>query len=497
MGGFMKNFEKLEKHFVKISRFGHLASICSWDQAAMMPAGGNAARSEAMAELALHVHDLQSKPELSDWYAAAAEEDLSSDQKASLREMKRVWENDKIIPADLVEAKSLASSKCEHAWRTQRGANDWDGFLENFEDVVGLSVDEAQIRADHAGTSAYDAMLSLYEPGTTTQSLTALFDSVKTWLPNMVDEIAEKQKSESLIDFGYDFPIGAQKKLGLKTMKLLGFDFDHGRLDVSTHPFCGGVPSDVRITTRYDDSEFVSAMMGVVHETGHACYEQGLPKSLAGLPAGMARSMGIHESQSLFFEMQLGRSAEFLNLISPLLRELFTEANENAFGADNLTKAYTRVKSGFIRVDADEATYPAHIILRYEIERDLMNGVISAKDVPELWNQKMGDYLGLSTLGNYEDGCIQDIHWPMGAFGYFPSYTLGAMYAAQFKAAMLKTVDVNGAIEAGDLSSIFDWLRSNIWQKASLFNTDELVTQATGETLNANYFKAHLQARYL
>lgn len=493
----MKNYEKLEKHFVKISRFNHLASICSWDQAAMMPSGGNAARSEAMAELALHVHELQNKAELADWYAEAEAENLSTEQKASLGEMKRVWENDKIISAELVEAKSLAGSKCEHAWRTQRGENDWAGFLENFSEVVNLSQEEAQIRAEHAGSTAYDAMLNLYEPGTTTASLDSLFADVKTWLPHMVAEVSEKQKSEQVIGFGTDFPIEAQKKLGLKTMDLLGFDFEHGRLDVSVHPFCGGVPTDVRITTRYDETEFVSAMMGVVHETGHACYEQGLPKYLAGLPAGMARSMGIHESQSLFFEMQLGRSQEFLKLVSPLLGEMFSEANAGAFGADNLVKAYTQVEAGFIRVDADELTYPAHIILRYEIERDLMNGVIEAKDVPELWNMKMNDYLGVDTKGNYKDGCIQDIHWTMGAFGYFPSYTLGAMYAAQFKVAMLKTVDVNRAIASGDLSPIFDWLRTNIWQKASIFSTDDLVTQATGETLNAEYFKTHLQARYL
>lgn len=496
----MKNFKKLEKHFIKISKFDHLAAICSWDQSAMMPAGGNEARSAAMAELALHMHDLQSQPELADWYDAAADEDLSTEQKASLREMKRVWENDKIIPAELVEAKSLASSKSEHAWRSQRGQNDWDGFSANFADLVKLSQEEAKIRAEHsdiANQTSYDAMLNLYEPGTTTASLDVLFADVKTWLPPMVAEITEKQKSESLIGFGDDFPIEAQRQLGHKSMELLGFDFNHGRLDVSVHPFCGGVPSDVRITTRYDEAEFVSAMMGVVHETGHACYEQGLPKHLAGLPAGQARSMGIHESQSLFFEMQLGRSQEFLGLIAPLLRSFFTESNKGGFDADNLFKAYTRVEPGFIRVDADEVTYPAHIILRYEIERDLMNGVIGHNDIPELWAQKMQAYLGVDTVGNYKDGCLQDIHWPMGAFGYFPSYTLGAMYAAQFKAAMLKTVDVNQAIANKDLSPIMDWLRTNIWQKASLYSTDDLVTQATGEVLNAEFFKTHLQARYL
>lgn len=277
-------------------------------------------------------------------------------------------------------------------------------------------------------------------------------------------------------------------------MKLLQFDFEHGRLDESVHPFCGGVPTDVRITTRYDESEFMQSLMGIVHETGHARYEQGLPKELAGTPAGEARSMGIHESQSLFFEMQIGRNNAFIDHLARLASNHFSG---NEFAKDNLAKIYTRVEKGFIRVDADELTYPAHVILRYEIERDLMNSVIKHTDVPELWNEKMKAYLGLSTEGNFKNGCMQDIHWTDGSFGYFPSYTLGAMYAAQFMAAMKKTIDVDGVIQSGDLSPIFTWLSDNIWIKGSLLTTDELVKQATGETLNAQHFQAYLKSRYL
>ena len=280
-------------------------------------------------------------------------------------------------------------------------------------------------------------------------------------------------------------------------MKFLNFDFDHGRLDVSMHPFCGGVPTDVRITTRYDDSDFVQSLMGTVHETGHARYEQGLPKEFAGLPVGQARSMGIHESQSLFFEMQLGRSAEFIAQLSPLVAKHFTQADPKIIESSNLQKIYTRVNPDFIRVDADEATYPAHVILRYEIERDLMNGKIEYSDIPELWDTKMQQYLGLSTKGNYKNGCMQDIHWTDGSFGYFPSYTLGAMYAAQFMAAMKKEVNVAEQISQGNLEPIFAWLDKNIWKKASLFSTDELVKQATGDVLNAEFFKTHLESRYL
>lgn len=490
----MSAFKKLVDHSKKISHFQHLSSICSWDQASMMPSGGNDARSEAMAELSVHIHGLMTQPQLGDWFNDAENEELSTQEKASLRELKRQWQRTTILPDSLVQAQSLAGSKCEHAWRTQRGNNDWVGFEKNWKEVVALSKEEAQLRSDATGLTPYDAMLDLYEPDTNSASLDLIFNDVKTWLPPMIDQVIDKQASESVIVPNGTYSTDKQKALGLQVMKLLQFDFNHGRLDESVHPFCGGVQSDVRITTRYDENEFVQSLMGIVHETGHARYEQGLPTSLAGLPSGEARSMGIHESQSLFFEMQVGRNDAFIGHLSRLAREQFSGAE---FEQQNFQKIYTRVKKDFIRVDADELTYPAHVILRYEIERDLMNGNISHTDVPELWNHKMQDYLGLSTQNNFKNGCMQDIHWTDGSFGYFPSYTLGAMYAAQFMAAMKKTVDVETVIASGDLSPIFNWLEANIWSKASLFSTDELVRQATGDVLNATHFQNHLRSRYL
>ncbi|WP_461538609.1 carboxypeptidase M32 [Spongorhabdus nitratireducens] len=493
----MSALKKLIDHSRKVSRFEHLDAICSWDAAAVMPAGGNEARSEAMAELSVHLHHLKTQPQLADWFAEAEAEDLNLQDKAVLRELKRDWQQANVLPESLVEAKSLAGSKCEHAWRTQRGENDWAGFEKNWAEVVKLAREEAQIRAEATGLSPYDAMLDVFEPGTSSASLDSLFTDVKSWLPELIDQVIEKQQAEALITPAGKFEAARQKALGLDVMKLLKFDFEHGRLDESMHPFCGGVPTDVRITTRYDENEFVQSLMGIVHETGHARYEQGLPKALAGVSAGQARSMGIHESQSLFFEMQLGRGEAFIEHLAQLAGKHFEGHDPQLFAQDNLLKLYTRVKKDFIRVDADELTYPAHVILRYEIERDLINGKISHTDVPELWNQKMQDYLGLSTQGNFKDGCMQDIHWTDGAFGYFPSYTLGAMYAAQFMAAMKKTVDVDATVRSGDLSPIFGWLESNIWSKGSLLETDELVKQATGETLNASFFKEHLKSRYL
>jgi carboxypeptidase Taq len=504
----MSNYDQLIAHYQTINHFNHAQAMLGWDAAANMPAGGSEARSNAMAELSVHVHRLSTQPQLEEWFAKAEKELLSAEQeplttekKSSLREMKRQWQQATLVPEDLVQAQSIAGSKCEHAWRTQRQENDWTGFEKNWKDVVALSREEAAIRGEALGLTPYDAMLDKFEPGTTTDSLNVLFSDVKTWLPELIEKALEKQKKETIIMPSGTFSTETQKALGLEVMKLLKFDFDHGRLDQSVHPFCGGVPSDVRITTRYDESDFVQALMGIVHETGHARYEQGLPKAFAGLPVGESRSMGIHESQSLFFEMQLGRSKPFISHLSRLSKEAFNTHKDPVFTEENLYKIYTQVEKGFIRVDADELTYPAHVIMRYEIERDLINGVIEHTDVPALWNEKMKASLGISTEGNYKNGCMQDIHWTDGAFGYFPSYTLGAMYAAQYKATMTQTVDIgfdfDMAIQSGDLSPIFQWLSDNIWSQASLHTTDELVKRATGETLNAAHFRKHLEERYL
>jgi carboxypeptidase Taq len=279
-------------------------------------------------------------------------------------------------------------------------------------------------------------------------------------------------------------------------MRLLGFDFDAGRLDVSTHPFCGGVPEDVRLTTRFREEEFLGSLMGTVHETGHGRYEQNLPRSWLGQPLAQARSMAIHESQSLAFEMQLGGHPGFVARLAPLVSAAF--GAQPAFEPANLARLMTRVKPGLIRVDADEVTYPAHIILRYEIERALIEGQIEPEDVPALWDAKMQALLGLDTRGNFRDGPLQDVHWPEGLFGYFPCYTLGAMYAAQWFAAMRREQPaLDARIAAGELQPVFDWLRERIWSQGSRWRTDELVRRASGEPLNPAHLRAHLERRYL
>ena len=489
-------YDALAAAFLRIYRFEHLQAIASWDHSTYMPPNGNEARAAALGELAALLHRLRTAPELEDQLTAAEGESLDDDQRANLREMKRVWRNSNALPEELVVASSLAASRCEHAWRTQRPANDWKSFAPNLREVVTCVRREAKLLADSTGLSKYDALMDRFEPGMRAAEVDRVFGAVKQWLPGLIREVRARQAKNPAIAPKGPFPIAAQRALCERVMNLLEFNFDGGRLDVSPHPFSGGVPEDVRLTTRYTDDDFAGSLMGTIHETGHGRYEQNRPRAWLGQPMSEGRSMAIHESQSLSFEMQLGRSRAFLGVLAPLLTEAF--GAQPAFDPDNLFRLYTKVEPGYIRVDADEVTYPAHVILRYEIERPLVEGEIEVDDIPALWDDKMQALLGLDTRGNYTDGPMQDVHWPGGAFGYFPCYTLGAMYAAQWFATMRRVRPaLDAEIARGDFSGVFDWLRANIWEQASRYPTDELCRRASGGPLDPACFKAHLEKRYL
>jgi carboxypeptidase Taq len=489
------SYEQLSAAFLRMYRFEHLQAITMWDHATYMPPGGNDARSAAMGELAAHLHRLRTAPELAPLLANAANEPLDDISRANLREMLRVYRNSTALPDELVHASTMAGARCEHAWRSQRPANDWAGFATNLKVVVSLTRQQAALLSDKLGISKYDALMDRFEPGMRSAEVDRLFGAVKVWLPELIRKVRERQAGETLIAARGPFPIAAQKALCERVMKLLQFDFAGGRLDTSTHPFSGGVPEDVRLTTRYSEDDFEKSLMGTIHETGHGRYEQHRPRAWLGQPVSEARSMAIHESQSLSFEMQIGRSRAFMQLLAPLLREYL--GAQPAFEPENLFRLYTRVKPGFIRVDADEVTYPAHVILRYEIERPLIEGDIEVEDIPSLWDEKMMALLGLDTRGNYKDGPMQDIHWTDGAYGYFPCYTLGAMYAAQWFATIRKQRDIDTEIARGDLSGAFDWLKANIWETASRYDTDELTRRVSGAPLDPAHFKTHLETRYL
>jgi len=489
-------YDELTGIWTQLHHLGHLQAIAGWDQAAMMPPKGAEARAKAMAEMEGLLHRMRTDPRLAALLASADGEPLDAFARANLIEIRRGWRVSNALPQALVEAQSLAGARCEHAWRTQRPANDWAGFLENFREVLRIGREVSQRLSDATGLAPYDALMDQFEPGTTSAEVDRAFGDLQQWLPGLVAQARERQSHDTVIEPTGPFAKAVQRAMSLEVMGLLGFDFDGGRLDESAHPFSGGVPEDTRLTTRYREDDLMQSLMGTIHETGHARYEQNLPRDWLGQPVANARSMGIHESQSLSFEMQLGRSRAFAGLLAPKLRAHF--GDQPAFEPDNLHRLMTRVKPGFIRVDADELTYPAHVILRYGIEKRLIEGSVQADDIPALWDEGMQSLLGIDTRGNYTNGCLQDVHWSGGAFGYFPCYTLGAMYAAQWFAAIrAKTPDLDAHIARGDLAPAFDWLRENIWTQASRWPTAELATRATGEPLNPQHFRRHLEGRYL
>jgi len=494
------SYTALEAHFRRLSQLEHVEAIASWDEAAMMPAGGGAARGAALATLKGLIHEESSAPRVGEWIAAAESRaaELSPWQVANLREIQRGYVRATALPTALVEASATAHSKSEQAWRKLRPANDWQTFRPLLEEVVRLQREVAAALADQLGLSRYDALLDGYEPGARSAQIAPLFQELGAFLPGLIAAALERQaRRPALLPEG-PFPAQSQQKLGLELMRRLGFDFEYGRLDTSHHPFCGGVAEDVRITTRYDESDCLSGLLGVLHETGHAKYEQHRPPQFLDQPVGRARSMALHESQSLLLEMQICRSAEFARFLAPLLAATFPERAGEAFSADNLARVLARVQPDFIRVEADEVTYPCHIVLRFEIERALIEGEAQVADLPELWDAGMRRLLGLSTAGNFKDGCMQDVHWPAGLFGYFPTYTLGALTAAQlFDAARRAQPDLPEQIARGNLSELDAWLNREVWGRSCLLEPSELIQAATGAPLGTGAFERHLRRRYL
>lgn len=489
-------YDRITDTCLRMHHLRHLEAIAWWDQAANMPPDGSAARAAALAEMAALLHRMHTDPNLGKLIERARDESLSDLQRANLREVERTRQHATALPEDLVQRRALAASHCEHAWRRQRPANDWVGFLENFREVLAIAREQAARLADVSGLSRYDAMMDQYEPGMTSTELDRIFGDLRSWLPELIRSVQDRQGREHTTLPQGPFPIAAQRALCERVMALLGFNFAAGRLDVSTHPFCGGVPEDVRLTTRFNEHDFLSSLMGTIHETGHARYEQNRPRELLGQPVSAARSMAIHESQSLSFEMQIGRHPGFIARLAPLISDAF--GPQPAFEAENLQRLVTRVEPGFIRVDADELTYPAHIILRYEIERALIEGDLDADDIPAAWDARMAELLDLDTRGNFTDGPLQDVHWPEGLFGYFPCYSLGAMYAAQWFSAIRRVCpDLDARIEAGVLGPVLDWLGEHVWHQGSRWTTAELVLHATGGPLDPSVFRGHLERRYL
>jgi len=493
-------YGELERRFRRLALLGEAAGVLQWDMAAVMPDGGSTIRGEQLAELKLLSHEALVDPRLGDLLDRAERDEsatLDAWRRANLREMRRAWRHASALPGDLVAALSRATSETEMRWRGARADNDFKGLQPLMQRVLDLTVEAARIKAREFNVDAYDALLDEYEPGANAAGIAGIFDDLAGFLPGFIDRVLARQaKLGAPLPLGGPFPAAAQRALAERLMKAIGFDFDHGRLDTSHHPFCGGVPEDVRITTRWDEKDFTRGLMGVLHETGHAMYERGLPATWRLQPVGTARGMALHESQSLLVEMQASRSREFVSFLAPLAAESFGGGGA-AWGVDNLHRIYTKVSRGLIRVDADEATYPCHVILRFRLERALIAGDMKLDDLPAAWNAGMKELVGIVPPDD-RDGCLQDIHWPGGGWGYFPTYTLGALAAAQlFESAVRSAPEIPAALARGDFAPLMGWLRPNVHEKASSATTDEILLAATGAKLGIDSFKRHLQRRYL
>jgi carboxypeptidase Taq len=495
----MTPYQRLEERFRRLGALEQAISVLHWDTAAMMPAGGAAARAEQLATLRLIAHQHLTAPDIEEMLGEAetSGDGLGSWQQANLREMRRRWIHAAALPAALVEAESRACSECEAVWRKARTEDDFAAVLPLLDRALRIEREIAAIKAARLGRTPYEALLDQYEPDGSVATIDRLFDEITGFLPDLIEEVLIRQAASPPPPAAAGpFPKETQRRVAMALMERIGFDFAQGRLDVSAHPFCGGTPEDVRITTRYSEDDFARALMAVLHETGHALYQRGLPAEWRLQPVGRARGMAVHESQSLLLEMQVCRSRAFLTYAAPILRDAFG-GDGLEWEIDALYRRQIQVRRGLIRVDADEVTYPAHVILRYRLERAMIDGELAPKDLPGAWAEGLRELLGVAP-NNDREGCLQDIHWYDGNWGYFPTYTLGALIAAQLFEALRRDIpDVMQAIAAGDFSPLLGWLRGHIHSKGSSLSTAELVEQATGRPLGTGSFARHLRNRYL
>jgi len=495
----MTAYQELEGRFRRVGALEEAIGVLNWDSATMMPAGGAATRAEQLATLSLLAHQQLTAPEIDDLLgmAEAGKHALDGWQLGNLREMRRRHSHAVAVPGDLVEAVARISAECEAVWRKARPANDFVAVRPLLEEMLRLQREVARAKAERLGVKPFEALLDRYEPGGSVAMIDRLFDELATFLPDLVEAIIERQAAMPLPpDPPGPFPIAAQRRAAERLMTAVGFDFARGRLDISAHPFCSGAPDDVRITTRYDERDFSKALMGVLHETGHALYKRNLPGQWRLQPVGAARGMAIHESQSLLLEMQVCRSLSFAKFAAPILREVF-DTEGPSWEPQALYGRQIRVRRSLIRVDADEVTYPAHVILRYRLEQAMLAGDLEVRDLPGAWAEELRELLGIAPDTD-RDGCLQDIHWFDGSWGYFPTYTLGAMIAAQlFEAARESIPALPKLIADGEFQPLFAWLCERVHGQGSLMSTAELVESASGRPLGVASFERHLRRRYL
>ena len=458
------------------------SALLGWDEQTYMPAGGAEARGDQMAMLAGLHHERATEPVLGEWLAAVEGSDLVADpdapEAANARELRHDYDRRTKLPRALVEELARATTLAQQEWVTARKADDFPRFRPWLESIFALKRREADCLGSEE--TPYDALLDEYEPGARSRDLAAVFDALRNELVPLVEAIAGSGRTPDTSILNRDYPVERQKILGEMVAGAVGFDFRRGRLDTTAHPFCSGIgPGDCRITTRYNPRDFGESFFGVLHEVGHGLYEQGLPPGHAGTPLGEATSLGIHESQSRLWENAVGRGRPFWAYWFPVARRVFREplgeVDPEAFHF-----AINRVAPAPIRVQADEVTYNLHIRARFDLERALLSGDLPVADLPGAWAEAYRKYLGITPATDAE-GCLQDIHWAAGLVGYFPTYSLGNVFAAQLHdRANAELGGLDDAFARGDFAGLLGWLRARIHAEGRRFRSAALVERATG-----------------
>ncbi len=492
-----EKYEKLLSKIKEIQVVGEIQQLMGWDTEVMMPKGGVMQRSEQQAYLAMHNHHKQIDPEIGTLLKEIKEdkeyENLSFIEKRNIYLIQRDYDKATKVPPEFVAEFTKASVIATEVWKEARKENDFAKFLPHLEKVFELSKKLANYL--NPDLHPYDVLLDFFEPSMSIEKYNEIFNPLKEATVELIRKCNESPNKPDKTIIKRKVPLNIQEKISLDVMKLLNYDLKRGRLDTAAHPFTTGSYDDVRITTRYLEDNFTSSLFAVAHEGGHGCYDQNIAKELRYLPVGNYCSMGVHESQSRFYENIIGRSKSFWLHYLPRLKEITESIFEDVEYKDFLL-AINRVEPSLIRVEADEVTYNLHIILRFELERDLFEDKIKIAELPELWKEKMKVTLGVD-VPNDSDGVLQDIHWSGGSFGYFPTYTLGNVYGAQFFTKLKQDIpDWNEQLEKGNVNVLTDWLKKNVQEKGNLYDPPELVKEVTGEFPNPNYLIEHLNEKY-
>lgn len=492
-----QHYQNLVKKLEEIAHLNGAMSTLGWDQEVMMPPGASEARAKQIGALAGVIHERMTDPGLGDCLNELKNENLDSwseVERCNIREAQRSYELETKVPTQLVQELAELSSRGHGIWVAARQDNKFSDFAPVIKRFLELKKEWAQ--CVWPNLKPYDANIDLFERGTTMEMITPIFERLKAELIPLIHTIQSHSYQPDTSFLKGKFALDKQEALARKISLDMGFNLAQGRMDVSVHPFCGGShPTDVRITTRYNEGNFIESLYGVIHETGHALYEQGRPLAMGDLPASESLTMGIHESQSLFWERMIGQSRPFCTHYFAMIRATFP-GNLQSVNIDSFFRAINTCKPDFIRVEADEVTYPLHIILRYEIEKGLFDGSMRVDDLPHIWNELMLKYLGIQPPTDAV-GVLQDSHWSGGAFGYFPSYTLGAIYACQFyKTLLSEQPDTERNVAEGNFVPIKNWLNEKIHRQGRLYTPQQLVQRVTGEDLNPDYFVDYLKNKY-